>query len=32
MAERTEAFKVEHLDECATLLIATFNAEPWNDD
>jgi aminoglycoside 6'-N-acetyltransferase I len=31
MAERIETFKEEHLDECATLLVATFNAEPWND-
>ncbi len=31
MAERTEALKVEHLDDCAHLLLTTFNAEPWND-
>lgn len=31
MAERIEAFKVNHLDECAELLVATFNAEPWNE-
>jgi aminoglycoside 6'-N-acetyltransferase I len=30
MAERIEAFKKDHLDECADLLVATFNAEPWN--
>jgi aminoglycoside 6'-N-acetyltransferase I len=31
MAERIEAFKQDHLDECAHLLVATFNAEPWSD-
>ena len=31
MAERIEALKGEHLDECANLLVTTFNAEPWND-
>ena len=31
MAERIEAFTIDHLDDCATLLVATFNAEPWND-
>src|SRR5918995_5831140 len=31
MAEHIDTFKEEHLDECATLLVATFNAEPWND-
>jgi ribosomal protein S18 acetylase RimI-like enzyme len=31
MAEHTYTFKEEHLDECATLLVATFNTEPWND-
>ena len=31
MAERIEAFKPHHLDECAHLLVSTFNAEPWND-
>ena len=32
MDERIESFKGEHLDECASLLVATFNAEPWNDN
>jgi GNAT superfamily N-acetyltransferase len=32
MAERIEAFKVDHLDDCAHLLMAAFNAEPWNDE
>jgi aminoglycoside 6'-N-acetyltransferase I len=31
MAEHIEAIKLEHLDECADLLVATFNAKPWND-
>ena len=31
MAERIEAFKVEHLDDCAHLFMTAFNAEPWND-
>jgi aminoglycoside 6'-N-acetyltransferase I len=31
MAERIEAFERDHLDECARLLVSTFNAEPWND-
>jgi aminoglycoside 6'-N-acetyltransferase I len=31
MAERIEAFTADHLDECARLAVATFNAEPWND-
>ena len=31
MSERIEAFSEDHLDECAELLVATFNAEPWND-
>ena len=30
MAESIQAFKQDHLDECADLLVATFNAEPWN--
>jgi ribosomal protein S18 acetylase RimI-like enzyme len=30
-AERIEAFKRDQLDGCAKLLVATFNAEPWND-
>lgn len=32
MDERIESFKEEHVDECASLLVATFNAEPWNDE
>lgn len=32
MGEWIEKFKQEHLDECAHLLVATFNAEPWNDN
>ncbi len=31
MSERIEAFGEDHLDECAELLVAIFNAEPWND-
>ena len=31
MSERIEAFNKDHLDECAELLVAAFNAEPWND-
>lgn len=31
MDERIEAFEVDHLDECAELLVATFNAEPWSE-
>ena len=31
MSERSEGFGAEHLDECAYLLVATFNAEPWSD-
>jgi len=31
MAERIEAFKIDHLEECAHLLMTAFNAEPWND-
>ncbi len=30
MAERIEALREEHLDECAHLYVSTFNAEPWN--
>jgi hypothetical protein len=30
--ERIESFREEHLDECASLLVATFNAKPWNDE
>jgi aminoglycoside 6'-N-acetyltransferase I len=32
MAERIEALEQAHLDECAHLHMATFNAEPWNDN
>ena len=32
MAEHIEAFTAEHLDECARLAVATFNAEPWKDE
>ena len=32
MDERIESFSEEHVNECASLLVATFNAEPWNDD
>jgi len=32
MAERIEAFGENHLEECARLLVSTFNAEPWNDE
>ncbi len=32
MTERIEEFTGEHLDECARLAVATFNAEPWNDE
>jgi aminoglycoside 6'-N-acetyltransferase I len=31
MAERIEAFGEDHLDGSAELLVAAFNAEPWND-
>ena len=31
MAERIEALTADRLDECANLLVTTFNAEPWND-
>jgi aminoglycoside 6'-N-acetyltransferase I len=30
--ERIESFREEHIDEGASLLVATFNAEPWNDN
>ena len=30
MAGHVEAFNKDHLDECAHLLVSTFNAEPWN--
>jgi aminoglycoside 6'-N-acetyltransferase I len=32
MTEHIEAFKEDHLDECAQLLMVTFNTEPWNDN
>ncbi len=32
MTERIERFEAKHLDECACVAVATFNAEPWNDD
>ena len=32
MTEHIEAFNEDHLDDCAHLLVATFNAEPWNDN
>jgi aminoglycoside 6'-N-acetyltransferase I len=32
VGERIESFREEHVDECASLLVATFNAEPWNDN
>jgi aminoglycoside 6'-N-acetyltransferase I len=32
MAERIETFGQGRLDECAHLLVSTFNAEPWNDE
>ena len=31
MAERIEGLREEHLDACAEILVATFNAEPWSD-
>jgi hypothetical protein len=31
VSERIEAFKEDHLGECARLAVATFNTEPWND-
>jgi len=31
MAERVEAFGVEHLDDCTHLFMTAFNVEPWND-
>jgi ribosomal protein S18 acetylase RimI-like enzyme len=30
MTEHIEAFREHYLDECAYLLVSTFNAEPWN--
>ena len=30
MAERIEALKEKHLDDCAHLYVSTFNAQPWN--
>ena len=32
MTERIEEFRENHLDECARLVVAAFNAEPWNDE
>ena len=32
MTEHIEAFREDYLDECAYLLISTFNAEPWNSN
>lgn len=32
VGERIEAFKADHPDECACLAVATFNAEPWNEE
>ncbi len=32
MTRRIERFEAKHLDECARLAVATFNAEPWNDE
>lgn len=31
MAERIEPLTANHLDECAHLVMSTFNVEPWND-
>jgi hypothetical protein len=32
MAERIDPLKKDYLNECAHLLMITFNAEPWNDN
>ena len=32
MTEHREAFNEDHLDGCAEILVAAFNAEPWNDN
>ncbi len=32
MTEHIEAFREDYLDECAHLLVSTFNAEPWNSN
>ena len=32
ISERIEELKADHLDQCARLAVATFNAEPWNDE
>ncbi len=32
ISERIEGFKADHLDQCARLAVATFNAEPWNGE
>ena len=31
MTRRIEPLTQEHLEECAGVLVAAFNAEPWND-
>ncbi len=31
MVEHIESFNESHLDECAHLIVSTFNAGPWND-
>ncbi len=31
MAEYIETLKEVNVDECAHLLVSTYNAEPWND-
>ena len=31
MVEHIESFNESHLDECAHLIVSTFNAEPWKD-
>jgi aminoglycoside 6'-N-acetyltransferase I len=31
MAEHTDTFTEDHLDDCARLFMIAFNAEPWND-
>ena len=32
MGKRIEGFTADHLDDCAHLLVAIFNAELWNDE
>ncbi|MCY6372129.1 GNAT family N-acetyltransferase [Clostridium ganghwense] len=29
--ETIESFQIDYLEECANLLISTFNSEPWNE-